>query len=155
MAFFDEQSAVIYFFLLYSYDTTTARSDGHGIGMYEFSVGPFTVPLVHESCLTPYSVDGHGNRCRLCRKHVQRFEHQVLDVVGIRKCSLRSSHYSGLHCSLLWAPTKPTTVLRLGKQLLLVAIRLLLVWQRHYHRPVSSSSLPLYLHQRELLPYRH
>ncbi|GJN88512.1 hypothetical protein Rhopal_001478-T1 [Rhodotorula paludigena] len=31
------QSAVIYFFLLYSYDTTTARSDGYDVNMYEFS----------------------------------------------------------------------------------------------------------------------
>ncbi|GAA5954486.1 hypothetical protein JCM3765_004472 [Sporobolomyces pararoseus] len=31
------QSVVIYFFLLYSYDTTTARSDGYDINMYEFS----------------------------------------------------------------------------------------------------------------------
>ncbi|GAA5868490.1 hypothetical protein JCM8547_006290 [Rhodosporidiobolus lusitaniae] len=31
------QSAVIYFFILYTYDTTTARSDGYDIQMYEFS----------------------------------------------------------------------------------------------------------------------
>ncbi|SCV69075.1 BQ2448_2095 [Microbotryum intermedium] len=31
------QSAVIYFFLAYAYDTTTARSDGYDIQMYEFS----------------------------------------------------------------------------------------------------------------------
>ncbi|GAA5950524.1 hypothetical protein JCM21900_001216 [Sporobolomyces salmonicolor] len=31
------QSAVIYFFLLYAYDTTTARRDGYDIQMYEFS----------------------------------------------------------------------------------------------------------------------
>ncbi|GAA5888077.1 hypothetical protein JCM6882_000274 [Rhodosporidiobolus microsporus] len=31
------QSAVIYFFIFYSYDTTTARSDGYDINMYEFS----------------------------------------------------------------------------------------------------------------------
>ncbi|GAA5841978.1 hypothetical protein JCM11251_001433 [Rhodosporidiobolus azoricus] len=31
------QSAIIYFFIFYSYDTTTARSDGYDVGMYEFS----------------------------------------------------------------------------------------------------------------------
>ncbi|GAA6062467.1 hypothetical protein JCM10212_000002 [Sporobolomyces blumeae] len=31
------QSVVIYFFILYSYDTTSARSDGYDINMYEFS----------------------------------------------------------------------------------------------------------------------
>ncbi|BGP13940.1 hypothetical protein JCM10213_005524 [Rhodosporidiobolus nylandii] len=31
------QSAIIYFFILYAYDTTTARSDGYDIQMYEFS----------------------------------------------------------------------------------------------------------------------
>jgi hypothetical protein len=35
--FLTSQSAVIYFFILYSYDTTTARSDGYDIQMYEFS----------------------------------------------------------------------------------------------------------------------
>lgn len=32
------QGAVIYFFLLYAYDTTTARRDGYDVQMYEFSV---------------------------------------------------------------------------------------------------------------------
>lgn len=31
------QSAVIYFLLIYTYDTTTMRKDGWSIGMYEFS----------------------------------------------------------------------------------------------------------------------
>ncbi|GAA5987172.1 hypothetical protein JCM11641_002155 [Rhodosporidiobolus odoratus] len=31
------QSAIIYFFILYAYDTTTARSDGYDVQMYEFS----------------------------------------------------------------------------------------------------------------------
>ncbi|GAA6016553.1 hypothetical protein JCM10207_002838 [Rhodosporidiobolus poonsookiae] len=31
------QSAVIYFFILYAYDSTSARSDGYDVNMYEFS----------------------------------------------------------------------------------------------------------------------
>lgn len=31
------QSVVVYFFLYYAYDTTTARQDGYDVGMYEFS----------------------------------------------------------------------------------------------------------------------
>lgn len=32
-----DQSAVIYFFLLYAYDTTSARKDGYDVDMFEFS----------------------------------------------------------------------------------------------------------------------
>lgn len=44
------QSAVIYFFLLYAYDTTTARADGYDITMYEFSVSRLC-PLSHSSAV--------------------------------------------------------------------------------------------------------
>lgn len=31
------QSVIIFFFINYAYDTTTARPDGYEVGMYEFS----------------------------------------------------------------------------------------------------------------------
>ena len=43
------QSAIIYFFILYSYDTTTSRSDGYDIGMYEFSVSSFPPRILDSS----------------------------------------------------------------------------------------------------------
>ncbi|PDQ12295.1 hypothetical protein CKK21_26305, partial [Enterobacter cloacae] len=41
--FFDGvyQSVVLFFFFAYSYDTTTARSDGYDINLFEWSTGIF------------------------------------------------------------------------------------------------------------------
>ena len=40
------QSAVIYFFLAYTYNTTTSRADGYGVYIYEFSTTMAVIAVI-------------------------------------------------------------------------------------------------------------
>lgn len=70
---------------------------------------------------------GHGSLCRSNSKHLQRYKHKVVELVGIRWRLDRTRSDFGLHCRLFGFPTENVDDRSLGQQHFLVAKRLLVV----------------------------
>ena len=79
--FSPQQSAIIFFLLLYTYDTTTSRSDGYNVYQYEFAT---VSNILHTSVSWIGSVDDSSvvdNGYVRCYggNLLQRLEHRRLD----------------------------------------------------------------------------
>ena len=83
--FLFRQSAVIYFLIVYTYTTISARTDGWDVGLYEFSTVSFFAKITVHFLIYVFCLDNGFRRCRDSQL-VQWAQHQHLDSLGFLCC---------------------------------------------------------------------
>ena len=82
----ERQSAIIYFLILYTYFTTSARTDGWQVALYEFSTVRRLLLLLHSTFLINDLHSGHGLFCCLHGQFLQWAQYKCLDWLGFLRC---------------------------------------------------------------------